>query len=293
MLYKEAYELIDIVLEGQNPLVPLTGKLKQRFFTDAVNMMSRQYVRNIEEEVFSGNGATTKFVFASDKASDRIYQVSFKDTSGYTDIPFAPQSLITNPDEMINPSYVVRRESSLGGQYSDIVVSSKIIRTTESHGLSVGDYVNILQVPTITTWFVYSSGLPKRMKVTEIVDSTNFKLGDNNISGLSQSGMNNAWVQNQVNLIFSKAPGAGTITVRFYANPAQSKDYNGPIDLPETLCKASVYCAVKELMALDGSIDISKQMNEVVTMYENQYAMESTSRQPQIDRLPMPLQDFM
>jgi hypothetical protein len=159
--------------------------------------------------------------------------------------------------------------------------------------LSVGDYVNILQVPTITTWFVYSSGLPKRMKVTEIVDSTNFKLGDNNISGLSQSGMNNAWVQNQVNLIFSKAPGAGTITVRFYANPAQSKDYNGPIDLPETLCKASVYCAVKELMALDGSIDISKQMNEVVTMYENQYAMESTSRQPQIDRLPMPLQDFM
>jgi len=293
MLYKEAYELIDIVLAGQNPLVPLTGKLKQRFFNDAVNMMARQYVRNIEEEVFTGNGSTTKFVFASDKASDRIYQVSFKDTSGYTDIPFAPQSLITNPDEMINPSYIVRRESSLGGQWTTINTSGNSISTSEAHGLSVGDYVNILQVPVITTFFVHSSGVPLRMKVTAITDADTFVVGDNTISGQSQSGKNNAWVQNQVNLIFSKAPSSGTITVRFYANPTQSKDYNGPIDLPETLCKASVYCAVKELMALDGSIDISKQMNEVATMYENQYAMESTSRQPQIDRLPMPLQDFM
>lgn len=292
MLYKEAYELIDIVLGGQNPLVPLSGKLKQRFFTDAVNIMNRQYVRNIEEEKFTGTGTKTKFVFVSDKASDRIYQVSHKDSGGYTDIPFAPQSLITNPDEMINPSYIVRRESSLGGQYTDIVTGTNTVTTSEPHGLSIGDYVNVLQVPVITTWFEHSSGVPKRMKVTAITDTT-FTLGDDSISGLSQSGMNNAWVQNQVNLIFSKAPGAGTITVRFYANPSLSKDYNGPIDLPETLCKASVYCAVKELMALDGSIDISKQMNDVATMYENQYAMESTNRQPQIDRLPMPLQDFI
>lgn len=292
MLYAEAYELLDIVLTGHSTSVPLTAKLKRRFFDDAVNMMNNLYVRNIEEEVFSGDGATTKFVFSSDKASTRIYQVSFKDTSGYTDIPFAPQSLITNPDEMINPSYIVRRESSLGGQYSDITTSTNSIRTSESHGLSVGDYVNILQVPTITQYFVHSSGLPKRMKVTEIVDSTNFKLGDNVISGLSQFWMNNPWVQNQVDLIFSKAPSAGTITVRFYANPAQSKDYNGPIDLPESLCKASIYCCLKELFIVDSQLETAKAMIEIGNLYEEQYSLESTTRQPQIDKLPMPLQDF-
>ena len=60
MLYKEAYELIDIILQGQDTTIPLSGKLKQRFFHDGLKMMGRRYVRNIQEETFTGNSSTTK-----------------------------------------------------------------------------------------------------------------------------------------------------------------------------------------------------------------------------------------
>ena len=254
--------------------------------------MNNLYVRNIEEEVFSGNGATTKFVFSNDKASTRIYQVSFKDSNGYKDIPFAPQSLITNPDEMLNPSYTARKEDSLGGQYIAINTSTKSI-TASSHGLSAGDYVNIFQSGLLSGAFEHSTGAVKRCKVTSIIDVNNFVLADNIGGGLAQTGLNNPWRQNQVNLIFSKAPGAGTVTVRYYANPSQSKDYNGPIDLPESLCKASIYCCLKELFIVDSQLETAKAMIEIGNLYEDQYSLESTTRQPQIDKLPMPLQDFV
>ena len=45
-------------------------------------------------------------------------------------------------------------------------------------------------------------------------------------------------------------------------------------------------------MALDGQLEVSKAMNDVSGMYEEQYVLESNTRQPQIDKLPMPLQDF-
>ena len=144
MLYKEAYELIDIVLEGQNPLVPLSGKLKQRFFADAVKMMSRQYVRSIKEEVFTGDSSTKKYIFQNENAGDRIYQIQFKSTDGasatYTDIPFLPQSLVTNPDEVNIPSYVVRKESS-NGIWTSLNQSSKTVTPSKNHNLSIGDYV--------------------------------------------------------------------------------------------------------------------------------------------------------
>tara|TARA_Y100000310_G_C20642510_1_gene794746 strand:+ start:26 stop:916 length:891 start_codon:yes stop_codon:yes gene_type:complete len=295
MLYNEAYELIDIVLSGHDTSVPLSATLKKRFYNDAVRMMNRQYVRNIEEEDFAGNSSTTKYIFANDNASARIYQVMFKSSDAspaYKDIPFLPQSLVTNPDEMVNPSYVVRHESSKTGIVTDILPSTNVITTSEAHGLAVGDYVNITNVPTIGRWFEHPSGEALRMKVTAVPTEDTFTLGDDTINGLAQSSIHIPWQQNQVEIIFSKAPGAGTITVRYYADPQKAKDYTAHIDLPESLCKASVYCALKELFALDSSIDISKAMNDIANMYEEEYTLESTVRQPHIDKLPMPLQDF-
>ena len=289
MLYSEAYELIDIILQKQATSVPLNAKLKQRLFSDSVLMMNKIYVRNIEEEVFAGG--STKYVFTKENASDRIYQISLKTDGGYQDIPFAPQSVITNPDEMLNPSYFVRKENSLGGQFKSITTSTNIVETWTPHGLSIGDYVELYQVPTINIWFENDNGTPIRHKVTSITSSTIFKIEDSVINGLSQSGLKSAWRQNQLNLIFSKAP-VGTISVRYYADPLPNKNFNDPIDLPETLCKASVYCCLKELFLIDGQLENSKAMIDISTLYEDQYSLESTTRQPQIDKLTMPLQDF-
>ena len=292
MLYKEAYELIDIVLEGQNPLVPLSGKLKQRFFADAVKMMSRQYVRSIKEEEFTGDSSTKKYIFQNENAGDRIYQIQFKSTDGasatYTDIPFLPQSLVTNPDEVNIPSYVIRKETSKNGIWTDFNQATKVITTSENHGLEIGDFVKIYD--TGLDGLQYDNGVIKRVKITAVTADT-FTI-DASIPSGTQSGKKSPYRQEQTVLTLTKATGAGTITVRYYADPNEGHNYQDVIDLDDTLCKASVYCAIKELMALDGSIDISKQMNEVSTMYENQYVMESTTKQPQIDRLPMPLQDF-
>lgn len=293
MQYNEAYELVDIVLSGHNPSVPLSATLKQRFFNDAVKTMNRQYVRNIKEEEFSGNSSTTKFVFTNDNVTDRIYQVMFKSSDAsttYKDIPFLPQSLVTNPDEMVNPSYVVRNESSKGGQITNINSNNKVITTSIAHDLAVGDYVNIFGD---ALKFAHPSGIPLRMKVTETSESTKFTLGDVTFPGSTVESINIPWKQNQVEMIFSKAPGSGTLTVRYYAEPQPAKDYNAPIDLPESLCKASVYCTLKELFALDSSVEVSKSMNDIANMYEEQYVLEATTRQPQIDKLPMPMQDFI
>ena len=288
MLYSEAYELIDIVLTGHTTSVPLTAKLKQKLFNDSVLMMNRLYVRNIEEEIFAGG--SLKYVFTKENASDRIYQISLKNSDKYTDIPFMPQSVITNPNEMINPSYHIRKEDSLGGQLSAVQTLNNMVTTIENHGLSIGDYVNIYQIPTIGQYFTNSNGTPLRHKVTAVTNNT-FILGESTILGAAQSGLKSAWRQNQLTLTFSKAP-IGTITVRYYANPTVNKNFNEPIDLPEALCKASIYCCLKELFLIDAQLKVGKAMIEIAQMYEDQYNLESTTRQPQIDKLPMPLQDF-
>ena len=267
MLYKEAYELIDIVLEGQNPLVPLSGKLKQRFFADAVKMMSRQYVRSIKEEVFTGDSSTKKYIFQNENAGDRIYQIQFKSTDGasatYTDIPFLPQSLVTNPDEVNIPSYVVRKESS-NGIWTSLNQRSKTVTTSENHNLSIGDYVKLYD--TGISDLEYDNGIVKRLKITAVTSNT-FTVDATFSNTSTISSKKSPYQKQQVELTLTKATGAGTITVRYYADPNEGHNYQDVIDLDDTLCKASVYCAIKELMALDGSIDISKQMNEIVTMY--------------------------
>lgn len=293
MLYKEAYELIDIFLSGQETNVPLSATLKERFFGDAVKMMNRQYVRNIDEEQFEGNDSNTKYIFSNDNASDRIYQVMFKssiDSPSYKDIPFVPQSLITNPDEVNTPSYVVRHETSKNGLWESITTSNNKLQTTVAHGLETGDYMRIYDVPSDIVGLVEANGQPKRIQVTKL-DSTTVNVGS--ITGVTATGKKSPWQQDQVELTLSKACGSGTLTVRYYAEPHVGKTYQDVIDLPESLCKASVYCSIKELMALDGQLDVSKAMNDVSNMYQEEYVVASTTRQPQIDKLLMPLQDFV
>tara|TARA_R100000808_G_scaffold2927_1_gene10914 strand:- start:6283 stop:7164 length:882 start_codon:yes stop_codon:yes gene_type:complete len=292
MLYKEAYELIDIILQGQDTTIPLSGKLKQRFFHDGLKMMGRRYVRNIQEETFTGNSSTTKYIFSNENATDKIYQIQFKSSDGasstYTDIPFLPQSLITNPDEVNTSSYVVRQETSKNGIWTDFNQVTKVVTTSENHGLSIGDYVKIYD--TGLSGLEYDNGIVKRVKITAVTENT-FTISASLPSG-SQTGKKSPYRQEQVELILTKATGAGTITVRYYADPKEGHNYQDVIDLDETLCKASIYCAIKELMALDGQLEVSKAMNDVSGMYEEQYVLESNTRQPQIDKLPMPLQDF-
>tara|TARA_R100000234_G_scaffold30069_2_gene17559 strand:- start:7070 stop:7951 length:882 start_codon:yes stop_codon:yes gene_type:complete len=292
MLYKEAYELIDIILQGQETRVPLSGKLKQRFFADSIRYLSRQYVRNIQEEIFTGDSSTKKYIFSNENATDKIYQIQFKSgdgvSSSYKDIPFLPQSLITNPDEVNTSSYVVRKETSKNGIWTGINQTTKVVTTSENHGLSIGDYVKIYD--TGLEALEYDNKAVKRVKITAVTSNT-FTIDATLPSG-SQSGKKSPYRQEQTALILTKATGAGTITVRYYADPTEGHNYQDVIDLDDTLCKASVYCAIKELLALDGQLEISKQMNDVSNMYEEQYNLENTTRQPQIDKLPMPLQDF-
>jgi len=299
MRYKEVYELIDAAMVAISPTFPITSTIKNKMFDDNVEALGKRYVRKLKTEEFTVASTTKEYIFANNDVTNQIYRVII----GTRVLPFVPETLVTNPDELNDyAGYYYREYVSLYGDIGTIAVSAtNTIFTSAGHGLAVGDYVVLRELVAIDN-STPPVNVPEvlslegtRNKVTEVTTDTFTIVHNSGSTSVATAGGN--FQQDTRKIILHKAvsttDGDSTLNVTYYARPRARVKLDDIVDVPERLVRAAMHYSISDLMNIDGKFKQASAHREIGAQHEADYLVTDRNREAMMDVLPNPLPDFI